>query len=75
MLPEQVVLEVLVVIVLVSIDSENITDIFDAVKIELLESDGEVDDIVGEIVSIINELILRVTLFPTLSLTLIVQSE
>ena len=42
---------------------------------DVLESDGEVDEIVGAVVSITNELIFNVTLLLEVSVTVIVQSE
>ena len=57
------------------IDSEKVTEILSVIAIELSLSVGEVDDMVGAVVSITKELTESVSLvFPALSATLIVQS-
>ena len=57
------------------IDSEKVTEILSVIAIELSLSVGEVDNIVGAVVSIIKELTESVSLvLPALSDTLIVQS-
>ena len=74
--PEQDVFDVLVVMEVVSISSEKVTVML--VKLETgvaAPSDGEVEETVGAVVSITNELIFNVTLLLTLSVTVIVQSE
>ena len=74
--PEHVELEVLVVTVVVSIASENVTVMLSVIATELWLSVGDIEDTVGAVVSITNELIFRVTLlFPAESVTVIVQSE
>ena len=50
--PEQVVFEVFVVMVLLSIASEKVTAIVEVSAIEVSESDGEVEDTVGAVVSV-----------------------
>ena len=70
--PEQLVPEVLVV--MLSISSENVTDMDEDGEVTVSEFDGEVEVTVGAVVSILNELILSVTdEFVALSLTVIVQ--
>ena len=70
--PEQVVLDVLVL--MLSIASENLTEMDEEGEVMLSEFDGEVEITVGAVVSIVNELILSVTAeFDALSLTVIVQ--
>ena len=49
--PEHVVLEVLVVTVVVSMDSEKVTAIVEFIDTEDSESAGDVDDTLGEVVS------------------------
>ena len=74
--PEQDVFDVLVVMEVVSISSEKVTVML--VKLETgvaAPSDGEVEETVGAVVSITNELIFNVTLLLTLSVTVIVQSK
>ena len=57
------------------IDSEKVMEILSVIEIELSLSGGEVEEIVGAVVSIIKELTESVSLvFPALSATLIVQS-
>ena len=59
---------------MLSIDSENVTEMDEDGEVMLSEFDGEVDLTVGAVVSIVNELILSVTAeFDALSLTVIVQ--
>ena len=71
--PEQVVPDVLVLTL--SIASENVTEMDEDGEVMLSEFDGEVDLTVGAVVSILNALILSVTeSFPAGSLTVIVQS-
>jgi hypothetical protein len=66
---------VLVVTEAALIDSEKVTEILSVIAIELSLSVGEVDNIVGAVVSIIKELTESVSLvLPALSDTLIVQS-
>jgi hypothetical protein len=67
--------EVLVVTEVVFIVSEKVTVIDEDTLAEMSKSDGEVDETVGAVVSITNELIFNVTLLLTLSVTVIVQSE
>ena len=72
--PEQVVFDVLVL--MLSIASENLTEMDEEGEVMLSEFDGEVEITVGAVVSIINGLILSVTAeFPAGSITVIVQSE
>ena len=73
--PEQEALSVLVVTEVLSIASEKVTVMLSVIATELWLSVGENDDTVGAVVSITNELIFRVTLFPAESVTVIVQSE
>ena len=71
--PEQVVLDVLVL--MLSIASEKVTEMDEETEVMLSESDGEVEITVGAVVSILKKLILSVTeSFDALSLTVIVQS-
>ena len=71
--PEQVVFDVLVL--MLSIASENLTEMDEEGEVMLSEFDGEVEITVGAVVSISNKLILSVTeSFDALSLTVIVQS-
>ena len=70
--PEQLVPEVLVV--MLSISSENSTEMDVEIEVKLSKSAGDVEDKVGAVVSITNELIFRVTGFVALSSTVIVQS-
>ena len=58
-----------------SIASEKVTEILSLSEIPLWLSVGEIDETVGAVVSITNELIFNVTLLLTLSVTVIVQSE
>ena len=70
--PEQVVFDVFVL--MLSIASENVTEMDEETEVMLSESDGEVEVTVGAVVSIVNELILSVTdAFDALSVTVIVQ--
>jgi hypothetical protein len=71
--PEQLVPDV--VVLMLSISSENSTSIDVEIEVKLSESAGDVEDKVGAVVSIINELILSVTSFDALSVTVRVQSE
>ena len=60
---------------MLSISSENVTEMDEDVEVMLSEFDGEVEITVGAVVSILNALILSVTeSFPAGSLTVIVQS-
>ena len=60
---------------MLSISSENVTEMDEDGEVVLAEFDGEVDITVGAVVSIVNELILSVTAaFDALSVTVIVQS-
>ena len=75
-LPEQEVFEVLVETVELSIVSENVTEIDEPTEIVPEESLGEIDDIVGTVVSIVNDDIISVLLrFPAESKIFTVQSE
>ena len=70
--PEQVVFDVLVL--MLSIASENLTEIDDDVEVMISELDGVVEITVGAVVSIVNELTLSVTAaFDALSVTVMVQ--
>ena len=71
--PEQLVPEVL--LVMLSISSENVTVIEPEREVKLSKSAGEVEETVGAVVSISNELIFSVTGFVALSERVIVQSE
>ena len=73
--PEHDVFDVLVVIVVVSISSENVTDMLLLIDTPVWLSLGEMEAIVGAVVSITNAPIFRVTAFPRLSVILILQSE
>ena len=73
--PEQDVFEVLVVTEVVSIASENVTEMLSLIETPLWLSVGEIDETVGAVVSITNELIFNVTLLLELSVTVIVQFE
>ena len=65
---------VFVLVLMLSIDSENVTEMDEDGEVMLSEFDGEVEVTVGAVVSILNELILSVTdEFVALSLTVIVQ--
>ena len=54
--PEQLVFDVLAVTVELSIDSEKVTDILSLTPTELWLSEGDVEDTVGAVVSIVKEL-------------------
>ena len=69
--PEQVVFDVLVL--MLSIGSENLTEMDEDGEVMLSEFDGEVEVTVGRVVSITNLLIPIVTGFDALSVTVIVQ--
>jgi hypothetical protein len=58
-----------------SIASENVTEIDEDTEIDVYELNGEVEETVGAVVSITNELIFNVTLLLELSVTVIVQFE
>ena len=58
-----------------SIASEKVTEMFSLIETPPWLSVGEIDETVGAVVSITNELIFNVTLLLTLSVTVIVQSE
>ena len=73
--PDQDVFEVLVVTEVVSIASEKVTKMFSLIETPLWLSVGEIDETVGAVVSITNELIFNVTLLFELSVTVIVQFE
>jgi hypothetical protein len=73
--PEQVVLSVFVMTEVLSIASENVTVMLSVIDTELWLSVGDIKDTVGAVVSITNEFIFRVTLFPAESVTVIVQYE
>ena len=55
--PEHVVLEVLVVTVVVSIDSEKVTEIDEETETDVSESEGEVEETVGAVVSRVLEVV------------------
>ena len=65
----------LVVTEVLSIASEKVTEMLSLIETPLWLSVGEVDETVGAVVSITNELIFNVTLLLELSVTVIVQSE
>ena len=68
-------MSVLVVIVLLSIDSEKVTEIFSLIETELWLSIGEVEETVGAVVSIVKEFTNKVLLMLlALSVTLTEQS-
>ena len=72
--PEQVVLDVLVL--MLSIASENVTEMDEDGEVMLSEFDGEVDVTVGAVVSIVNEpIFILADEFDALSITLIIQVE
>ena len=73
--PEQVVFEVFVETEVLSIASEKVTEMLSVIETPLWLSVGEIDETVGAVVSITNELIFNVTLLLELSVTVIVQSE
>ena len=59
---------------MLSISSENVTEMDEDGEVMVSEFDGEVEVTVGAVVSIVNELILSVTdAFDALSVTVIVQ--
>ena len=65
---------VFMLVLMLSIDSENVTEMDEDGEVMLSELDGEVEVTVGAVVSILNELILSVTeSFPAGSVTVIVQ--
>ena len=74
--PEHVVFEVLVVTEVLSIDSENVTEMDEVDKdADVLLSGCEVEETVGEVVSIVKEVrVIVFPAFPELSVTFIVQS-
>ena len=59
----------------VSIASEKVTEMLSLIETPLWLSLGEIEETVGAVVSITNELIFNVTLLLTLSVTVIVQFE
>ena len=66
---------VFVLVLMLSIGSENVTEMDEETEVMLSELDGEVEVTVGRTVSIENEPILSMTdAFVALSLTVIVQS-
>ena len=66
---------VFVLVLMLSIGSENVTEMDEDGEVMLSEFDGEVEVTVGAVVSILKKLILSVTeSFDALSLTVIVQS-
>ena len=71
--PEQ--LEPDELLLMLSISSENVTEMDVETEVTLSESAGDVEDNFGAVVSITNELIFSVTGFVALSVTVIVQSE
>ena len=58
-----------------SIDSEKVTEMFVLIETPLWLSVGEIEETVGAVVSITNELIFNMTLLLELSVTVIVQLE
>ena len=68
-------LSVLVVTELLSIDSVKVTEMLSLIENPLWLSVGEIEETVGAVVSITNELIFNVTLLLELSVTVIVQLE
>ena len=68
-------LSVLVVTEVVSIDSENVTEMFSLTETPVWLSVGDIEATDGAVVSTTKELIFNVTLFLELSVTVIVQSE
>ena len=66
---------VLVVTVVVFIVSEKVTEMLSVIETPLWLSVAEIEETVGAVVSITNELIFNVTLLLELSVTVIVQSE
>ena len=71
--PEQLVF---VLVLMLSIDSENVTEMDEDGEVMLSEFDGEVEVTVGAVVSISNKLIVSVCdEFDALSITVIVQVE
>jgi hypothetical protein len=64
-----------VVTEVLSIASENVTEMLSLFETPLWLSVGEIEETVGAVVSITNELIFNVTLLLPLSVTVIVQSE
>ena len=70
--PEQLVPDEL--LLMLSISSENVTVIEPEIEVKLSKSAGDVEETVGAVVSISNELIFSVTGFVALSESVIVQS-
>ena len=69
-------MEVFAVTEELSIDSEKVTEMVEPIETDDVESDGEVELTVGEVVSTTNELIVKELLaFPAESVTVIVQFE
>ena len=67
---------VFVLVLMLSIDSENVTEMDEDGEVMLSEFDGEVEVTVGRVVSISNKLIVSVCdEFDALSITVIVQVE
>ena len=73
--PEQVVFDVFVVTEVLSIASEKVTEMLSLIETPVWLSVGDIEETVGTVVSITNELIFNVTLLLALSVTVIVQSE
>ena len=71
--PEQLVSDEL--LLMLSISSENVTVTEPVIEVKLSKSAGDVEETVGAVVSISNELIFSVTGFVALSESVIVQSE
>ena len=65
----------LVVTEVLSIASEKVTEMLSLIETPLWLSVGEIDETVGTVVSITNELIFNVTLLLELTVTVIVQFE
>ena len=75
MLPEQDVSVVFVDTEEVSIDSEKVMEIDVPTETPVWLSVGEIDETVGTVESTMKELIFNVTVFPAVSVTVIVQFE
>ena len=68
-------LSVLVVTEVLSIASEKVTEMLSLIETPVWFSAGDIEEKVGAVVSITNELIFNVTLLLELSVTVIVQFE
>ena len=69
--PKQEVSKVFVVTELLSIVSEKVTETFDLIEIERPPSEGELDDTVGDVVSVVVVVVVLSVLFEPLSLLLL----